>query len=366
MKRCHLFIIFYLLLSYLYAGPSIQTERFCVLFDAGETTSLLPVIKKWEREGKDFQLLVLGTAEKLLHKELFEGRKWTLETLGASQKIDSSTSRTETLSLETLNILSKLEPKVILVGTASKAQEQLLKLYEKTIKVAFVDNFHYDRSSEAFLTAQQVAAAADLVFCPSQHTVDLFYQSMRSYQIVGKPSLEHWKQEMLKINRLEILSRLGLNPEGAPLVVFVGGYGYGYDLINPLFEEFAQRLKAHSYQPIILSHPKVAPQKITIVEALAIADFIVGYNSSVIFDAALMGKKSCFVVPQEAPYSHFAISRGLISKISTFEELVKWLASEKDPFPLCDILNIPKNSVQLIEEKIDASLVMDEEQLQLL
>lgn len=343
----HLFFLSHSLFS------AVETHTLCILFDAGETTSLLPMLKKWESEKRDFFVLVMGTAEKLLKNEEFNGKKLTLQDFGCSQIIDSSTVRTAVLSLENVLLIQQnIHPDIVLVGVASQIQKQILEAYPSSFKVAYIDNFNYDPHSESYDTVKKVQEAADLILCPSKHVAGLFDTGNgKLYASVGKPSLEQWKNKMSAVNRDEIYSHLGLNLHDGPVVAFVGGYGYGYDVINPLFREYAKKLQEYGYQSIILDHPKIAISPVGITAVLAISEFIVGYNSSVIFDSAILGKKALYVVPTEIPFSHFAIEKGLLPRARDFNELLDLIRSYQSP-PNLQSEDIPLNSLQLINEAI--------------
>lgn len=353
------FLLFFLSLFILSQNlfSLIETHSLCVLFDAGETTSLLPVLKKWENEKKDFFVLVMGTAEKLLKNEEFGGKKLSLRDINCNQIIDSTTDRTTLLALENLHLIrDSIQPEVILVGASSLIQKQVLDTYPSCLKVVYIDNFNYDQSSDSFSTVKKVQESAALVLCPSQHVVALFDKGNgKIYKSVGKPSLEKWQKEVSLVNKDEILFRLGLNPMQGPIVTFVGGYGYGYDVINPLFKEYSRKLKEYGYQTVILEHPKVGTSPITIIEAMAISDYIVGYNSSVIFDAAIIGKKVLYLIPSEIPFFHFAIDKKLLPKVENFDELLKEIRN--DQLPNLQSEQIPLDSLQLIDEEIFSVLL---------
>lgn len=343
------------------ASPKIQTERLCVLYDAGESNALIPLLLKWEKEGKDFRVLVTATAETIVKPESFLGKRLTLKDLGIEENIDNQTPRTQLLSEVSIKRLEDIQPELVLVGTASKIQEQFLKQFSNAATVAFVDNFYYDTNNETFQTVKKVQANARDVFCPSQEVINILNENEEhrslthkpTYHVVGKPSLEVWEKEISQVNSNEVMTKLGLSKSKGPIVTFIGGYGYGYDLVNPIIDEFAEKLKQAGYQIIIQPHPKIAHQIVKTTEALAVSDYVVGYNSSVVLDASICGKKTVFFIPKERPYQHFAITKGYLAKVENYEELLAYLKQKNETQDVRQILNVPVNSTQLISEKID-------------
>lgn len=337
----------------------LKTERLCVLFDAGETTVLLPILEKWDAEGKDFRVLVMGTAETKVQPTKFGKKRVTLRDLGILDQIDQKTERTKSLGIEALNKLEAFKPKMVLVGTASRIQQQVLEKFSDAITVAVVDNFNYDPTHESFDTVKKVQAAAKHVLCPSQNVVELFVKDSKEHSakhhVVGKPSLEVWRKEIEATDKNAVLQKLGLNAKGGRIITFIGGYGPGYDVVNPLFDEQIAQLQKEGYQTILQPHPKMAPQKVTTQEALAVSDYVVGYNSSVILDAALIGKNAFFMIPDQAPFSHFAINNG-IHKVKNIEEMVAYMKCGSKP-DICDKLVIPQNSVQRISDLADSFIL---------
>lgn len=346
--------------AYHIVAAPIETDRFVVLYDAGETNALKPLLEDWEKQKIDFKVLVMATAESLVLPEKFQGRRITLENLCIKENVDSQTERTHALSLDSLKLLHQVKTNVVLVGSASKIQEQILQEFAEEAKTfAFVDNFNYDVSHESFATVKKVQSAAHFVFCPSQHVVDLLKtnsdqkEAMPIYEVVGKPSLEQWEKEIATTNKDQVLKVLGLDMSKGPIITFIGGYGYGYDRINPLFEQCAKQLKEEGYQVVIQPHPKVATPLVKTTEALAISNYIVGYNSSVMFDAAVIGKNALFMIPDEVPFNHFAIDSGLMFKVKDMAELLAYIHEEKAPKDIRETLKIPKNSLELMSKLIE-------------
>jgi hypothetical protein len=334
----------------------VSTALLCVFHDAGET-ALLPVLQRWESEGKDFRVLVMGTAETVIPSEAFKDKRLTLKDFKINIIVDKTSPRTLELAAEELQRLKSIEPKIVLAGVASRIQQQVLELFSSSKTVAFVDNFDYDVSQVSFATVEKVHSAARYVLYPSKHVADLFNSrnsdalSKHNYYVCGKPTLELWEKEIAAVDRKQILQTLGF-VEDKPILTLIGGYGAGYDVMNPLFEKLKANLSSRGFQVFYQPHPKVGTQKIKTTEALAVSDYIVGYNSSVIFDAAVIGKRAIFLIPknEKTKFTHFAIEKGLIPKVENDEQLLEYMQKETTPINIREFLEMPNNSVEKISK----------------
>lgn len=345
--------------------PLYKTKLLCVLYDAGETGALVPVLKKLEKDGKDFRVLVMGTAETLVKPGMFGDKRLTLKDLTIETVVDTATARTTALSKEMMGKFQTIDPQVVLVGTASRIQQQVLETFPASTTVAFVDNFDYDKKQESFATVNKVQAVAKHVLCPSKHTETLFaepetVQPGKRYHVVGKPSLEVWEQEIRTANRKQILNTLNFN-NTQPIVTFIGGYGPGYEVINPLFDQYTELLEKEGFQVIRQHHPKVAEQmgiklKVKTTEALAVSQSVIGYNSSVILDGALVEINSLFFIPEDkrTPFKHFAIDKGLIPRMTNYEELLTYVKkTTRTPPDISEQIGVPPNSTVRIEQLLN-------------
>lgn len=344
---------------------SHHPKLLCVLFDAGETGALVPVLKKLEVNDKDFLVLVMGTAETIVKPGMFGDKRITLKDLNIDTIVDTTTARTSSLSAE-MTKFQKMNPAVVLVGTASRIQQEVLEEFPSAVTVAFVDNMSYDPQQESFKTVKNVQKVAQHVLCPAKTTVSLFVTDQESkehqstYHVVGKPSLEAWEKEIESVKPEAVLQTLDFTPD-KPIVTFIGGYGPGYEVINPLFKQCMESLSEQGIQVISQVHPKMGVSKVKTTEALRVSNFVVGYNSSVILDAGILGISSLFFIPNDArtSFKHEAIERGLISKVSSCEELVSYIKQQHKMPNLREEMGIPSDSTevisQLLTEWIEAS-----------
>ncbi|MCE5319377.1 MAG: hypothetical protein LLG04_18680, partial [Parachlamydia sp.] len=371
-----------------FSPKSIQTERLFVLFDAGETTALLPVMQELERIGKDFRVLVMATAETRITPDMFKAKRLTLADLGVTEKIDATTPRTTKLKRESLEqIASRIDAKAVIVGTAARIQRQIFKkAFPHAVSYACPDNFNYDPDHESYQTVRKVAAAAKVVLCPDADIAHLLQNDpyvkskaakyKTEYAVVGKASLDAWEQyikqvlspggiapliqekkqkiaELMKSSdpkapetrekieiEIEQLVHLDskiqdLTRERKRVVTLIGGYGPGYDVVDPLFQRLAESLKKNLDCEVFYQlHPKrlgelaitmgkqAGISYITTEQALALnkltQGIVVGYNSSVPFEAALIGIDACYIVPEKTPsFKHKAVEKGMVPAVKT-------------------------------------------------
>lgn len=346
-----------------FTAEALQTDCLFVLFSSGEATTTLPVLQARERQGKDFRVLVMGPAENMINPEMFPGKRLVLKDLGISQKIDNTNFEASQLSEESYKQLEEIDTKVLLVSSSTLIARQFLEHFSGCITGIILDTIGYDSASESFQKRVfKVQEVAQHVLCPAKNVADLFEkenachlsEADHQYHVVGKPNLAQWSEELSKIDRVAVSSRLGLDPLKGRVVVFLGGHGQGYDRANPLFEDCADKLREAGYQVIVQTHPQVAKPKVPILEALSVADYIVGYNSSMVLDAALIGKNALYLIPESRPYHPYGIDSNLVAQVSNCKELEGYIKEGKRPGNLKEALQMPEDSVGAFNGLIDS------------
>lgn len=338
----------------------IETERLFFLYDTGETSSFIPIFLHYVQEGKDFRWIAVGSSKATVDKyPEIQSRRLDLKDFGVQEEIEPGVwARDQLLSQASLETLAAHIGRVgvLVVGTASDVQRQMLETFKNAVGIAFIDNFDYNPKNPV---VDRVQAAADLVLCPSKHTCELFASphNLSKYRIVGKPTLEMWMKQVQKVEAAK---------GEKPIVVLMRGYDNAgqttYEkLVNPLYSACQKKLT--DYQTFVQPHPyfsKTQPQMMSTPEAIAIASYVVGYNSSTVFDARLIGKKAVYLIPEGAKFTHFAIEKGYIPVAHDCDELAYQLKQlESAPLPdLFEKENIPRNSIEVIEEIIDGAVVL--------
>lgn len=349
-------------------SPEWQTSYLFVLYDAGETNALMPVMQKLENQGIDFKVLVMSTAETLVKPEMFKAHRLILNDFDVNEKVDAFIwQREDKLERESIKrICSKITAQSIIVGTVSRVQRQILKNF-KGSKIAFCDQFDYDKLQTSFRTVDKTQKVAQIVLCPSKNLVNFFLSDVppedrseiaNKYKISGKPTLENWAKEIEAVDQGAVLEMLGFEKTKGQVITFVGGYGSGYEVMNPCFEEAATMLQSEGYQVLIQPHPKVAPQRVKTSEALAISDYVVGFNSSVIFDAAVIGKNSIYFYPDSVQFNHFAIREGHLPRVKSCSELIQAIIAFQGlpVLNLSEIEQIPLDSTDRIFKILQETL----------
>ena len=358
----------------------ITTPQIYVAYDTGEVVPFMELMDQDLRDKLEFRFIGVGSSENTLKKAGAEiaKRRISLEALGVPDRIDPRDwPRERAMSEEGLARIQKaVHCSLVMVGSASKVQAQVLSLFPKATKICFVDNFDYDDKDPAFETVKAVRDCADVVLCPCPHTVDLLKKtdgSQRKYVVVGSPTLELWMRQVKEAeNRKdEVLKKLGLTAD-KPIIAFMDGYdGTGSttykEIVSPLFKKLAATLRENGYQVVIQPHPKISPQVVSTPELLAVSRYVIGYNSSTVFSSLALGKdldKKCLYIIPELPdgktFSHFSIDKGYALAIRftpgegeerVASELLNKLSTVKDT-PALDLFaleNFPRNSIERIE-----------------
>ncbi len=320
---------------------AIQTEVLFIAEKAGETNAFLPVCQKLKEEKRDFRILVFGVA-----RDLVVG--YPEERIDVEGEIDVQA------------IAQESDARVVITGVHSSTQAELLKAFgKKAITYAFWDNFNPNGSSPYFKLAQEVQMCAQRVLFPSRYVAEApeFKERDPSTKyIVGHPSLEQWQKELEAVDRASILKKLNIP---GPITAYIGGYGKEYEAAFDLFTKMPIEgtviVQVHPQAKGLHFEQERLPQEhflissLSTIEAVAIADTIATYHSTVGFQALFMGKRVLFVVPEKDPYTNLAIDKGFAPKVSTADQYRAAMQT-----PLCknadfyyEAMGMPKNSIEI-------------------
>lgn len=340
-----------------------QTSPYLfVFYDAGETRALTPVLEVFEQNGIDFRVLVMGTAREEAGPKKFSAKRIDLQDIGVEEQVDKSWPRTKALSEASLQkIASKVIASNVVVGTASKIQEQIILSYPRSRTFAYWDNFNYDPNNPAFETAYKVQAAASKVICPSQYIKnELMHGHPEKYMIGGQPTLDVWKEETAyaEQHRDELLKEMGLQSGGGKVVVFIGGYGEKFEKASQLFLQCQTWLKDHGYQVNVQMHPKVGNNRVPTSQAVGVSDYVVCYDSTVGYQALFFNKNVIFAIPEGDPATNFAIKMGFADKASNVKEFADQVtaAQQRPVRDFYKLIGVPKNSTDTIVEMLCCQL----------
>jgi len=259
-----------------------KTHLF-VLFDAGETHALKPVIEDLIDQGETVDVLALGTAQTLMPEA---------PTL---PEVDRSWDRYTPLP-ET-DVLAAYSPDVVVIGVASSIQLQVAKAFESKAKVvAYYDNFNpIERSVYASLI-REIEPHVDLFLTASDKGAAS--SCAKEVHVVGNPDVEKMIQKLQE-----------WEPEPHSMV-YIGGYDADYPEALELFVEAMKLFPDH--QLVLCPHPKsdgslehaLFPNATICRDstaAVARASVVVCHRSTLGIKSLLAGKKVIFVDPSASP-----------------------------------------------------------------
>lgn len=339
----------------------IKTPLF-VLCDAGETNAFIPIMQRLQDRGVGFHIVLMGTAVHLVAPGRFPQKVHTLDELTIKDLVDKTWNRQQELSEESLaKIRDYFRPSLILTGTANKVEEQFLKLFPKSRKVAYADKFVYVKGGEELNTAKGVAKAADVVFTSTKLVSATLLEEIPSLnvQVMGQPVIEVWQERIRQIKlspkeQQRIRKRLNLVHPNDPIVTIAHGYYSDDEEIEKFLEETEEILKSKGYNVNNQVHPKNSTPLVPFEEAAAVSDYIISHDSTAGFLALFMNKKVIFAVPEKMKYSNFAIEMGFGPKVTSPKEIPSALRMmELRPTDnLHEKLGIPHNSIDKLTEAL--------------
>ncbi len=358
---------------------AIQTPLLFVLYDAGETHGLAPVMQHLDAKGSDFRVLVMGTArDQVPHLNLFHSKIIDLNDLAVASDVDRvKWQRGQTLPPEDLALINKhIFADIVMTGVASVAQQQIATtLKTKGSEVlAFYDNLAFPLNRhphrEVIAPFQDIV---DLMLVPSSTIAASFSCSTA---IVGQPSLETWTQKLSAINVSQVKQTLKFSHK--PLMVYCGGYDGTYP---EAFAVFADCIKGlDSWQVAIQLHPKAdgeMEQQILrdkgiegvrifkdypgTTALVAAADLVVCQHSTTGIQALLAGKSVIHVDLPSSTFSYFAIDKGLAMLATNRTAFQMALgralqATNKDNAALYRAAGIPRDSTDRVLQVVNRYL----------
>lgn len=364
----------------------VKTQVLFAFFDAGETNALLPVIEQLEKEGKDYRILAMGTAEGIVRTRGFSKHLITLSDLSIPEQVDAYWDRNNSLSAESLaKVTQRIRPETVVVGVSCAIFGDMIKAYSKTPEVnlfAYRDNYNHG-NSECFVTAAKVQACIPAkrkgckaaVLFPLAESMEAFSKESYERITVGKPPLEQLKQAVDGIKADEIRSRLGLRGFKGRVITWIGGYDEpGKDDYKKAFQVFKRCMEQYSkdqYRVWVCLHPKevakggkleeeeiakderfaILPTKEkapTMAELIGSSDVIATFGSTVGFDAVTCGRKVIYINRND----FLEIHRGFAASAFNPEEFQKGLSALESNFGQGKKLQMPTKSVELIRAAI--------------
>lgn len=283
-------------------------EVLFVVYDAGETFGLLPVVAPLKKHGTQVTWVPLTPwTRKILADENqacieppidlnkmahLQDRHWDADIRYWEKKIRAAT------------------PHVVVFGMVSRIQEQLadtLRALNVTTR-GFYDSFEPTRRGTIVL---QISAKVDEVWVPNEQIREnLISLGIARVRVVGQPSLENWLRLSQKTVSQEIYLRQGIG-QHQKVIVFAGQYGDGYEKVVQSFLAQANKetLEDENLTVVVSPHPRtsgelerklidnlsndrllIAVADLTTAELATIASVVITWTSTVGVQAAFMGK----------------------------------------------------------------------------
>lgn len=366
----------------IFKNEKLVTPHLFVLYDTGETEFLAPVIKRLEEQGKDYRILVMGTAAEVIkNKDLPESKILTLDSLNIEKKVDKTWPRENGLNefeLETIH--SQLKIFNLISGFASIIQNQLIKEFKSEARTFVVwDNFAATFSKDALAVAKKVQHSAHKVLYPSGYVANSMDNRPDNFAIVGHPSLETFALEFAKISPKSVREKLCIPPD-QKVMAYLGGWNQDEDYRQG-FEIFAQCLTEKTFEDtlfVIQPHPKCAdgafekemmhkygvknflvPSEKTVnsLEVVAISEGpVICHKSSIGVKVASLGKKIIHIVPEKDEWTNALIEAHVSPKISSAGSFKKFIESSSDRTIGQDIYSMmmmPQNATDCVIAEIE-------------
>lgn len=260
-----------------------------VLYDAGETKALLPVIQELGRCGTSCGILANTTAKRLLQ-----------DTLCFTEH---SAAICQTYSI-----------RLVMTGLASQFQRKQAAFHKNRgiPVVGYYDSFFFSPNANHTINFKNLLTA---LIVPSKDIARLLKPTFPNIPVLalGQPTLESIPHVIRQSHPAALYATLHLDP-GKTICMFAGSYGPGY---AEAFTRFCQGFKSlpdatHSQLNLLLSlHPKTdgtlensilsqhalhhivrtVPKSITTDRVLSITDIVLSYNSVMALQALFQGKQ---------------------------------------------------------------------------
>ncbi len=352
-----------------FPAHALKTTLLYVLFDAGETLALEPVMLQNEQNGVDYKILAVGTAERLMrhHAHLLQPDHI------CHIKLPDNPERQQSLNKNILHKLTAcIKPNIIITGMVSRFQSNIVKQYKQDLKtnaVGFYDSFNVEKNIpwlnelskylDTAITANSVIAQSLKATYPAINPIPL-----------GHPTIDIWRSHMEK-NKHNFPEK-----DSRPRLLYVAGYGKPFIGSFKSFLEAARSLSL--YDIMITPHPKTGGEIIgPMIESVHLdyiqivkdkgtmemaskVDVIVCHQSTACVQAALSGKP---VVYFDTSFSNqnWLIKNKKIPIFSDINAFVNYITKSKQlkPATIDPIFNVPHQSTQRIAQwlhnKLDLS-----------
>jgi hypothetical protein len=332
--------------AYLFLSEKKGAKALFVLLDAGETKALEPVMKEMDIAGLNYKIIAFGTAWDLIkkHPKAVDIYSETNAPVGLnSLKWD----RFQSVDLEFLhNVYTLVPAEIVITGMVSKIQSQIGQFFKERGAEVLL---YYDGFSPLTIHpfTIEMLHAASVILAPSSSVAKSIHALMPDLRIdvVGQPTLEHWINEIKRMDVQQLKSLLKLEDQ-KPFLVYISGYGKGYKEAFCLFVEAVQHvenfhigislhprmdgtLERKILEDYKCSHVFIVPQGVPTSHVVSIADLVVNWQSTVGVQAAFLGKPVIYLDNESSDYYCLAIENGWAVKCTSVAEFLNILDSIK-------------------------------------
>jgi hypothetical protein len=366
----------------LWAQNQVRCPIVFALYDVADMNALKVVADTLETRGKKVCFFALGQA----NVQLKDDPRVVFHDVGAGGA--DAWPRDKLLSQDTLKHLQDaLQPKVIVTGMASAAQNQLLA-FAPDNAFAFYDNFDPIKGKEyvqAFLSQSQSSGVKPTAYwVASEKTAKSFHEEARTcdvpVKVVGQPVLEEWATLFKETDRAAFKQALGIE-EDRRVILFAGGYDESYEAYFRLFlETVVPLIEELKLEVLITYHPKPKgalekklvgalhnphvrvidspPAGIATNKLATLASVFMCHKSSLGPQAISQGLPMIYVADPET-YKNFVIEEKLAyisNDKKMLSRLIKELLQQDNPVSLKPLGMPEKPASQLMTQKIISAL----------
>lgn len=199
-----------------------------ILFDAGETKSLQPVLEELIQAKMEFQILAFGTAWTLMkdHPSTINNHA----AFGISEQINQKEwDRQHSLDPKIKNhIFETFKPDIVITGMVSEIQRELIEGFKAQGSeiIAYYDSFS---PIQNYSYALPFLKLASVVLVPSKNVSESIHQMDPNahIDIVGQPVVEQWISQAHLLDPDMIRQSIHIDNKKL-FLVYISGYGEGY------------------------------------------------------------------------------------------------------------------------------------------
>lgn len=364
--------------AFSYLAQEKKGNALFVLFDAGETKALLPVMIEMDKAKIPYNIIAFGTAWNLMKKNP--------KTINIYSEIQlpagiSSTKwdRVNGIDPKYLEKIYELAgAKIVIEGMVSEIQNQIGKYFKKQGAEVFLYYDSFAPISTTYPFMLEMIQYASHLLVPSQTVAESAHALIPHLKVdvVGQPTIELWIDEIEKEKVAKGKSRLKLQGN-APFLLYISGYGEGYE---EAFSSFAEAVQyVDFYQIGICLHPKmdgamerkilkaykcphvfIIPKNIATSHIVSVADLVVTWRSTVGVQAAFLGKPVVYLDHESSTYSDLALEKEWAVRCNNPTEFLQVLVNfeKKEPISHGERLReggVPQESAETIFKKVTKS-----------